>query len=76
MFEGRIYYCGYADINAISQLAAVGANKKTKRCGSTAYYRCDCPAVHPDEMRKHDKPVTADHPMLLCHEHAEALGVD
>lgn len=70
MFEGRIYYCGYAETNAIVALAAVGAAKKRKRCGETAYHRCLCDEVHPDEGRPNP---TADHPKYLCPEHEELL---
>lgn len=71
----RIYYCGYVEPNAIAQLAAVGSGKRTKNCGETAHWRCDCPKTHADD-KKLGRPVTADHPKNLCHEHAEALGVD
>ena len=71
MFEGRIYYCGHMESDAIVKLAAVGAGKKTKKCGETAYHRCDCGEIHLDVRAPNGVGKVADHPKFLCEEHID-----
>lgn len=69
MFEGRIYYCGHVETDAIAKLAAVGVGKKPKKCGETAYNRCNCGDRHPDVSGTSVGLNGADHPKFLCNEH-------
>lgn len=66
----RIYYCGWCSDAPLKQLAAAASGRRPKRCGETAYYRCECADYHWDERRKRrDNEVVADHPKFLCHNH-------